>query len=43
LISAEGQEHIWETVAAGLMDEGIPAGRILLIRDVTAIRQMENE
>ena len=43
LISAEGQEHIWETVAAGLMDEGFPAGRILLIRDVTAIRQMENE
>lgn len=43
LISAEGKEHIWETVAAGLMDEGIPAGRILLIRDVTAIRQMENE
>jgi len=43
LISAEGKEHIWEAVAAGLMDEGIPAGRILLIRDVTAIRQMENE
>jgi two-component system sensor histidine kinase HydH len=43
LISAEGKEHIWEAVAADLMDEGIPAGRILLIRDVTAIRQMENE
>jgi two-component system sensor histidine kinase HydH len=43
LISAEGKVHIWETVAAGLMDEGITAGRILLIRDVTAIRQMENE
>ena len=43
LISAEGKVHIWETVAAGLMDEGIPTGRILLIRDVTAIRQMENE
>jgi two-component system sensor histidine kinase HydH len=43
LISTEGKEHIWETVAAGLMDEGIPAGRILLIRDVTVIRQMENE
>ena len=43
LISALGIEHIWEAVAAGLMDEGIPAGRILLIRDVTAIRQMENE
>jgi len=43
LISVDGKEHIWEAVAAGLMDEGIPAGRILLIRDVTAIRQMENE
>jgi two-component system sensor histidine kinase HydH len=43
LITAYGKEHIWEAVAAGLMDEGIPAGRILLIRDVTAIRQMENE
>jgi two-component system sensor histidine kinase HydH len=43
LITAYGKEQIWEAVAAGLMDEGIPAGRILLIRDVTAIRQMENE
>jgi two-component system sensor histidine kinase HydH len=43
LISVEGTENVWEAVAAGLMDEGIPAGRILLIRDVTAIRQMENE
>jgi two-component system sensor histidine kinase HydH len=43
LISAEGKEHIWEAVAAGLMDEGTPVGRILLIRDVTSIRQMENE
>jgi two-component system sensor histidine kinase HydH len=43
LISAQGKEHIWEAVVAGLMDEGIPAGRIMLIRDVTAIRQMENE
>jgi two-component system sensor histidine kinase HydH len=43
LISALGIEHIWEAVAAGLMNEGSPAGRILLIRDVTAIRQIENE
>ena len=43
LISSEGKEHIWEAVAARLMDEEIPAGRILLIRDVTEIRQMENE
>jgi two-component system sensor histidine kinase HydH len=43
LISSEGKEHIWEAVAAGLMDEGTPAGKILLLHDVTAIRQMENE
>ena len=43
LTSAQGKKHIWEAVAAGIMDEGIPAGRMLLIRDVTAIRQMENE
>ncbi len=43
IISACGKEHIWEVVAAGLMDEGISAGRIILIRDVTAIRRMENE
>ena len=43
LTSAQGKEQICEAVAAGLMDEGIPAGRILLIRDVTAIRQLENE
>ena len=43
LTSPQGNEQIWEAVAAGLMDEGIPAGRILLLRDVTSIRQMENE
>jgi two-component system sensor histidine kinase HydH len=43
LLSAQGKEQIWEAVAAGLTDEGIPAGRILLIRDVTTIRQMERE
>ena len=43
ITSAQGKKHIWEAVAAGLMDEGIPVGRIILIRDVTAIRQMENE
>jgi len=34
---------ILETVAAGLMDDGESAGRILMIRDVTQIRQMEQE
>jgi two-component system sensor histidine kinase HydH len=43
LVSTEGEEHIWEAIAAGLMDKGVPAGRILLIRDVTEIRQLENE
>ena len=43
LTSAQGKEQIWEAIAAGLMDEGIPAGRILLLRDVTNIRQLENE
>jgi two-component system sensor histidine kinase HydH len=40
---ADGKEQIWETVAAGLIDEGTPIGKILLIRDVTDIRQMEDE
>ena len=43
LSSAQGKEQTWEAVVAGLMDEGMPAGRILLIRDVTNIRQMEKE
>jgi len=40
---ADGKEQIWETVAAELIDEGTSTGKILLIRDVTDIRQMENE
>ncbi|KUG24011.1 hypothetical protein ASZ90_006194 [hydrocarbon metagenome] len=40
---ADGKERIWEAVAAGLIDEGSPTGKILLIRDITDIRQMENE
>jgi len=38
---ADGKEQIWETVAAELIDEGTSTGKILLIRDVTDIRQME--
>ena len=36
-------QRILETVAAGLMDHDESAGRILMIRDVTHIRQMEQE
>ncbi|KQC07119.1 MAG: hypothetical protein APR62_06925 [Smithella sp. SDB] len=43
LTFADGKERIWEAVAAGLIDEGTSTGKILLIRDVTDIRQMENE
>lgn len=43
LTFADGTKHIWEAVAAGLIDEGIPTGKILLIRDVTDIRHMEIE
>ncbi|HUN54738.1 MAG TPA: ATP-binding protein [Smithella sp.] len=43
LMSADGREQTWEALAAGLMDEGKPAGRILLIRNVTQIRLLEKE
>ena len=36
-------QRILEAVAAGLIDDNESAGRILLIRDVTHIRQMEQE
>lgn len=36
-------QRILEVVAAGLVDDDESAGRILLIRDVTQIRQMEQE
>jgi two-component system sensor histidine kinase HydH len=41
--SGQNTEQTWEAVAAVFTDEGVPAGKILLLRDVTAIRQMENE
>lgn len=43
IVSKEGRKHSWEVVAAMFADEGVPAGKILLLHDVTAIRQMENE
>jgi two-component system, NtrC family, sensor histidine kinase HydH len=42
-LNSGGTEQTWEAAAAGLVDDGKPAGKILLIRDVTAIRQMEKE
>ena len=42
-MSTEGKEQTWETVAAGLIEEGKPTGKILLIRDVTQIRLLEKE
>jgi len=43
LLSADGKEQTWETLSAGLTDEGKPAGKILLIRNVTQIRLLEKE
>jgi two-component system sensor histidine kinase HydH len=43
LTSPDGKDQIWEIIAAGLMDEGIPAGKILLVHDATAIRELEKE
>ncbi len=43
LTSPEGKDQILEIIAAGLMDEGIPAGKILLVHDATAIRELEKE
>ncbi len=43
LIYGQGESKIFEVVAAGLPGDGISAGNIMLLRDVTAIRQLENE
>ncbi len=43
LISPVGEEKRWEVVAATLTEEGIPVGKIMLMHDVTAIRQLEKE
>ncbi|MGV8057466.1 MAG: ATP-binding protein [Smithellaceae bacterium] len=43
LISGQKESKILEIVAAGLTDGGISAGKIMLLRDVTALRQLENE
>ena len=41
--SVKGDAQIWEVVAAAFADEDVHEGKILLARNVTAIRQMEQE
>jgi two-component system sensor histidine kinase HydH len=43
LVSGPNESRTFEVVAAGLPGTGISAGNIVLLRDVTAIRQLENE
>jgi two-component system, NtrC family, sensor histidine kinase HydH len=43
LLSGQNESKILEVVAAGLSDGGVSTGRIMLLRDVTAIRHLENE
>jgi two-component system sensor histidine kinase HydH len=41
--SLDGGKQKWEAVAAGLIDEDTSVGKILLMRDVTQIRELEKE
>jgi two-component system sensor histidine kinase HydH len=43
LLSGQKENKTLEIVAAGLTAEGIPTGKIMLLRDVTALRQLEKE
>ena len=43
LPSGQQESKTLEIVAAGLTAEGIPTGKIMLLRDVTALRQLEKE
>ena len=43
LSSGKNGEQTWEVVAAAFADEDVPEGKILLARNVTAIRRMEKE
>ncbi len=43
LISGQKERKTLEIVAASLTAEGISTGKIILLRDVTALRQLENE
>ncbi len=43
LQSGKNGEQIWEVVAAAFADEDVPEGKILLARNVTAVRGLEKE
>ncbi len=43
IISRQKESKTLEIVAASLTDDGISTGKIMLLRDVTALRQLENE
>jgi two-component system sensor histidine kinase HydH len=43
LLSGQEENKTLEIVAAGLNAEGTPTGKIMLLRDVTALRQLEKE
>ncbi len=41
--SAENGSRMWEVIAAAFADDDVPEGKILLARNVTAVRRMEQE
>ena len=43
IISGQDENKTLEIVAAGLTTYGIPTGKLMLLRDVTKFRQLENE
>ena len=43
IISGQKESKTLEIIAAGLTADGISTGKIMLLRDVTALRQLENE
>ena len=43
LPSPKGEDQIWEVIAAAFANEDVPEGKLLLARNVTAIRSLEKE
>jgi two-component system, NtrC family, sensor histidine kinase HydH len=43
LVSGQDENKTLEIVAASLTDNGVATGKIMLLRDVTALRKLENE
>ncbi|PKN05680.1 MAG: hypothetical protein CVU74_00530 [Deltaproteobacteria bacterium HGW-Deltaproteobacteria-9] len=43
ILSGQEENKTLDIIAAALVDNGISTGKIMLLRDVTAIRQLENE